>query len=536
MTSQPVSPQAGCRPRVGTRSRAGLTLVLAVLLFSVLGTGSAVAGPAIQPAKVAVIGTARVGSTLTASPGSWRPSGLKFSYQWLRSGKTIKSATTSRYTVTAGDYRTTISVRVTGQKTGYNAVARTSQATKPVALGVLSAGTPVVNGRPVVGSKLTASAGSWGPKGVQISYQWLRSGKAIKGATESAYALGGSDRGAMLVVKVTGRKAGYATASRTSKATAPVTAPIVPGNLVSSIPVIAGNTTLGSTLSVNVGTWGPAPVSLQFQWLRNGAPIGGANQITYGLGFDDVGQMLSVRVTGVKSGYTSVTQTSGQTGRISSPGAATVMATTQRMSAATLNSSQNGWYGAGSRLSLVCYVRGQSVKGYFSGSFAGGWDNIWYKVSDGYFVADVDLQTGTLDPVADSCPTVASGVENFVANNNGKVLSNVAGTYPGQCVSLISQYLLQVYGITSGAWGNAIDYRAGGSGGNQLSARGFSWHSDTGFQNGDILVWGQGRYTTQYGHVAVWYNGRIFDQNYAGRMSAGLDPYFPYGFIGYWRR
>ncbi|WP_181276346.1 CHAP domain-containing protein [Brevibacterium oceani] len=64
---------------------------------------------------------------------------------------------------------------------------------------------------------------------------------------------------------------------------------------------------------------------------------------------------------------------------------AKVMAKTQKMSKATLKSTQKGWYAKGSKLTLKCYVRGQKVKGYYSKSFKGGWDDLWYKVSDGYY-------------------------------------------------------------------------------------------------------------------------------------------------------
>lgn len=82
---------------------------------------------------------------------------------------------------------------------------------------------------------------------------------------------------------------------------------------------------------------------------------------------------------------------------------ATVKVRTQRMSGPTLDSNQNGWYNPGDRLTLVCSLRGQPVKGYFSFNIPGGWDNLWYKTSDGNFVADVDIETGTLDTVARDC-------------------------------------------------------------------------------------------------------------------------------------
>ena len=90
-------------------------------------------------------------------------------------------------------------------------------------------------------------------------------------------------------------------------------------------------------------------------------------------------------------------------GTANADASATVKVQTQRMADANLNSGQNGWYKAGERLTLVCSKRGQPVQGFFSFNIPGGWDNLWYKTSDGHFVADVDIETGTLDVVAPDC-------------------------------------------------------------------------------------------------------------------------------------
>lgn len=86
---------------------------------------------------------------------------------------------------------------------------------------------------------------------------------------------------------------------------------------------------------------------------------------------------------------------------------ATVKARTQRMSDANLSSQQNGWYNEGDKLTLVCAKRGQAVKGFFSFNIPGGWDDLWYRTSDGSYVADVDIETGTLDSVAPGCDAEA---------------------------------------------------------------------------------------------------------------------------------
>lgn len=102
----------------------------------------------------------------------------------------------------------------------------------------------------------------------------------------------------------------------------------------------------------------------------------------------------------------------------------TVMATTQRMAGPTLNTRQAGWYGVGSHLNLQCYARGQSVKGYYSRYIPGGWDNLWYKVSDGYWVADVDINTGSNNPVVPACGTPGRAMGQTISYNTG---------YAGQC-------------------------------------------------------------------------------------------------------
>jgi hypothetical protein len=71
-----------------------------------------------------------------------------------------------------------------------------------------------------VGSRLTATAGTWSPAPVTLKYQWRRHGVAITGATASPYVIASSMRGARITVTVTGAKTGYTSVARTSTATA----------------------------------------------------------------------------------------------------------------------------------------------------------------------------------------------------------------------------------------------------------------------------------------------------------------------------
>ncbi len=169
-------------------------------------------------------GSPTVGSKLVAVPGTWKPSGVKLSYQWLRDGKAIAGATKSSYTLTASDKGKKISIKVTGSKPDHETVSMTSRKTAKIAdpRKFYSAPTPTISGTAKVGKKLAAKAGTWKPYGSKVSYQWLRSGKEIKGATKSTYTLTKSDKGKTITVKVTGSRPGYKTTSKTSKATSKV--------------------------------------------------------------------------------------------------------------------------------------------------------------------------------------------------------------------------------------------------------------------------------------------------------------------------
>ncbi|WP_394278719.1 CAP domain-containing protein [Microbacterium sp.] len=77
--------------------------------------------------------------------------------------------------------------------------------------------TPKISGTVRVGQTVEAVRGTWAT-GTAYSYRWLRNGAAISGATKKTYAITAKDRGARLSVKVTGKRSGYNTASRTSAA------------------------------------------------------------------------------------------------------------------------------------------------------------------------------------------------------------------------------------------------------------------------------------------------------------------------------
>lgn len=168
-----------------------------------------------------VTGTFRVGATVRAAAGSVSPSPQGVGYRWLRGQFPIKGATHATYTLVAADRGKRISVEVDLVSTGYRPASERSGA-HTVAWGTLHAGKPSITGKVRgavrVGRRLTVHAGSW-TTGTKLSYHWLRAGKAIRGATRPTYKPTRADRHRRLAVRITGRKPGYRTLTRTVKLT-----------------------------------------------------------------------------------------------------------------------------------------------------------------------------------------------------------------------------------------------------------------------------------------------------------------------------
>ncbi|MDP9694330.1 UNVERIFIED_ORG: hypothetical protein J2X79_001885 [Arthrobacter globiformis] len=269
-------------------------------------TAKVAAGTLTAPTP-AVKGTANVGSTLTATVGTWAPSPVALKYQWKANGVAITGATAATFKPTAAQVGKTLTFSVTGTKTGYTTATKTSAATGVVmALNpALTAPTPRISGTVKVGYTLTAVPGTWGPATVTLKYQWKANGVAIAGGTASTYKPSAAVVGKTISVTVTGSKAGYNTAAKTSA----LTARVAVGTLSAPVPGISGAVRVGSALTAT-GAWGPAPVTLKYQWKANGVAIAGATAGTYAPSTAVLGKVLTVTVTGSKSGFTTVTKTS----------------------------------------------------------------------------------------------------------------------------------------------------------------------------------------------------------------------------------
>ncbi|MFF8836172.1 hypothetical protein [Streptomyces sp. NPDC015130] len=158
---------------------------------------------------------------------------------------------------------------------------------------------PKVTGTVVVGGKVTATSGSWSPTADTYAYQWRANGVIIAGATASSYTVPSTLQGKQLSVSVTARKAGHpavtsASAATTVKGVAPK---------ATKAPYTTGTVKVGRTLTLNRGTWTPAPSSYAYQWYANGRAISGATKAWFTLTSAQRGTKITVRVTAYRTGH-----------------------------------------------------------------------------------------------------------------------------------------------------------------------------------------------------------------------------------------
>lgn len=320
-TATTFKPRAGdVGKAVSLRIRAAKTGYTAVFATSTPSAKLAPA-PVKVTAKPAITGTPRVGQRLSASNGTWSRTELAFAHQWLVDGVPVGGATSTTFIPRSADLGRTVSVDVTARRTGYATTTTRTTTAATVGRGSLTLRSrPTVGGTPRIGSRLSASTGTWSPAAT-FSYQWYRGQQAISGATDRTYLPTYRDRGVALRVKVTARRDGFVSASSISSTTAPV---VVGRIKISTAPSIIGKAVIGTKLSAGPGAYAPTAAKARHQWLRDGVAIAGATGRTYRVSARDLGRRLSVRVTLKAPGYTARTATTARLPRTKSAAKMTV--------------------------------------------------------------------------------------------------------------------------------------------------------------------------------------------------------------------
>ncbi|MFK4224744.1 hypothetical protein [Streptomyces sp. NPDC019890] len=264
------------------------------------------AAPAIQ-------GTAQVGATLTANPGSWTPTPASYGYQWKADGEAISGATASTYTVPASLLGKTLTVTVTARLLGGETAVTSAAVTVAQGAAPKATTAPTISGTAKVGAKLGLTPGTWTPAATSYGYQWRADGKVISGATASTYTVPASLLGKKLTVTVTAHRTGHADGTAT---TAAVTVAKGSAPKATKAPTISGTAKAGYTLKAAPGSWTPTPSSYAYQWYADGKAIKGATGSSLKLASAQRGRNITVKVTARRTGHSDGTATSKPTAKV----------------------------------------------------------------------------------------------------------------------------------------------------------------------------------------------------------------------------
>ncbi|WP_298645103.1 spherulation-specific family 4 protein, partial [uncultured Cardiobacterium sp.] len=184
--------------------------------------------------QITISGEAKVGGTLTATVSDADNfDAASVSYQWLRDGVAISGETSSSYTLTRDDAGHKITVRAVYKDNAGHDENPTSDAADipaPPAENHAPSGAVTVSGVVEVGRTLVAGNNLDDQEGMgQVSYQWLRDGQDISGATGDKYTLTDADAGHRISVRASytdgaqnaESKASFTTGSTAAAGTAP---------------------------------------------------------------------------------------------------------------------------------------------------------------------------------------------------------------------------------------------------------------------------------------------------------------------------
>ena len=219
-----------------------LTLADAPVLLEVATTAATAPAISTQPAAQTV--TAGGNVTLTVVATGTAP----ISYQWLKEGVAIGGATAASYTITAvtsasaGNY----SVVVTNSAGTVNSSIAALSVTTPVVTPP-AATAPVISTQPVAqtataGNSLTFTVAATGT--APLSYQWLKDGSSIAGATAASYT----------IADVTSATAGnYSVAVTNAAGTVASNAAALTVNPAAYLSNVSVRTTLATAQTVTVG-------------------------------------------------------------------------------------------------------------------------------------------------------------------------------------------------------------------------------------------------------------------------------------------
>lgn len=238
-------------------------------------------------------GEAKFEEKLECGQGTWTGTApITYTYEWLREGLPIPSASAKTYAVGEEDEGYSLSCKVTATNSGGAASKQSSNSLKVAGSGPSLKTAPQVLGSGTVGQQLTCSSGSWkGAPPPTFKYEWLRNGSGITGATGATYTVQEADQLHALSCKVSATNSyGEAKAESSNKVEVSGSPPAN-----TEAPKVLGKGEVGAKLTCEPGKWSGDPTpTLEVQWLVGSEAVSGAT--SYTVPSEDAGRTISCEV------------------------------------------------------------------------------------------------------------------------------------------------------------------------------------------------------------------------------------------------
>ncbi len=379
-----------------------------------------------------------VGDVLSATV---EPAGATVLYAWRMDGIQVSNAAT--YAVPESAVGKKIELIVTG--TGAFSGMLSSGETEAVLSNRIVNGVTIINetnttagAAPTVGDKLTAKPS---PAQATVSYQWMRDGAAIAGATSQSYTATNADIGAKLSVMVTGigNYTGAATSTQTAEV---VAAPIKP--IINDITLPQGTVGVaypGATLTATGGgtiTWAlangsslPAGLALSANGVISGTPTAAVSGATFSViatnsaGASDA---KSFTITIAPAAEVSVSL-SPTTATLSPGGSQQFTATVNNASDTSVAWTMSGYSSASTTLASGLLTLGTDETGPITVRATSNADPTKYAEATVTVTAAPEVSV-SIDPASASVNKGAT--QNFTATVNNASDTSVAWTMSGQ--------------------------------------------------------------------------------------------------------
>ncbi|MDR2703068.1 MAG: N-acetylmuramoyl-L-alanine amidase [Cellulomonadaceae bacterium] len=248
------------------------------------------------PGVVNIAGQVVSGATLSAQPEGFTPYPSGITYQWFRDDKVITGATGQTYELGQPDWNKRVRVKVTlTSNMAKEAQFKSIDVVVPEPQKFATVGKANLTGQPKVGAVLTATTAGFDPKPTTKTYQWLRDGAPINGATIPTYEITKADGDHKITVEVTAKALGYRDAVAVSPAKA-----VPPNGMYGGKVSIKGAFKVGEVVQASVSGVTPQPSDYKFTWMRGGNVV--AEGATYKIKPGDKGRDLKVKVTASRPG------------------------------------------------------------------------------------------------------------------------------------------------------------------------------------------------------------------------------------------